>query len=377
MMEIIYFTRFMPTCDRGGGSRRMMQMWEILKRLNSECHVVSTQRKDFLSMEALKRIEKNIPMDNKYRWWSEKRRKPVYRLSEISREWSRGIREIPRLELAVLDDPIYFVPLMEKLNRCCVPVTAICHNLEALASQQVENQAATELLQKELELLSCCHLVVTISREENWLLNNLRIPSLFYPYYPVAPILDRLLEIRENRKTGKKEGILLVGTAANVQTREGMHQAMSYWQENQLDRLAGKLLVAGYDTGKFFKPAQLGSSIELLGTLSNDDLDKHLAHVKACLCFQESGSGALTRICEMLIAGVPVLANSHAARSYYNRKGLIEFLDLNDLERALDQVDELDGQIPIPQGPDSSHLVSEIKKIIEQHSSSQPLTKSF
>ena len=109
-MKNIYFTRFMPTCERGGGSRRMIQMWETLKRLKSECHVVSTQRKDFLSMEALKRIEKNIPMDNKYRLWSEKRRKSVYRLSEISREWTRSIREIPRLELAVLDDPPPFPP---------------------------------------------------------------------------------------------------------------------------------------------------------------------------------------------------------------------------------------------------------------------------
>jgi len=34
-----------------------------------------------------------------------------------------------------------------------------------------------------------------------------------------------------------------------------------------------------------------------------------------------NGSGALTRICEMLCAGVPVLANTYTALSYYNMKG--------------------------------------------------------
>jgi len=60
-----------------------------------------------------------------------------------------------------------------------------------------------------------------------------------------------------------------------------------------------------------------------------------MSSVKALLCYQNSGSGALTRICEMLIAGVPVIANSHAARSFYNKKGLIEFSVLEDIDSVL------------------------------------------
>lgn len=360
----------------------MMQMWEILKELNEPSEVVSTQRKDHLSKEALKRIEKNITLDmdivdREYRLWSDMRRKAVYHLREISREWCRSIEKIIQLKLAAMDDPIYFIPLFETLKKYNIPIIAFCHNLETLAPEQLEDDPNRTLFNKEIDLLAQCHLVITISREETFLLHNLGIKALFFPYYSVKPILNRLLRVREKRKKTKKKGILLLGNALNLQTRQGMEKVILFWQSSGLFKREGKLLVAGYSTEKFLKNGVNNDTTEFFGTLSSDRFDNLLCNVKVCLCFQESGAGALTRICEMLIAGVPVLANSHAARSYYNVDGVIEFFDLRDLERALNQVDELDGQIPIPQKPDSSHLVSEIKKIMEQHSSSQSLTKSF
>jgi hypothetical protein len=363
--NIIYFTRFLPTIDRGGGSRRMMQMWDALNRLYGGCDVVSTQRQDCLDKEALQRIEENLTakLETEYRFWSEMRRKSAGYLGEISREWSRTIKEINQIKLAIMDDPIYFIPLFEKLKQLNVPIIGICHNLESLAPEQVSADPHRTLFNKEIDLLAQCHMVITISREETFLLHNLGINTVFFPYYPVESILNRLLQVREKRKKIGKKGIFLLGNALNLQTRQGMGKMIDFWQANRLFKDQGKLIVAGYGAGQYLKNGS-SSGIEFLGTLTNDELDNRLTRVIACLCFQETGAGALTRICEMLIANVPVLANSHAARSYHNMNGVIEFHELKDLEGALKQVKKWKGKIPVPPAPETTDLTAGIKKVI-------------
>jgi hypothetical protein len=364
--DIIYFSRFLPSVERGGGSRRLMQICLAVKGMNAEWELVSTQRQDRLSMEAVRRIEKSLAgkLKKKPRFWSEKRWPAACRLGEISREWSRQIgRENRRLPLAILDDPIYFIPLFEKMKRLAIPLIGICHNLESLAPEQVAADPRRSLMQREIALLGQCRLVITISREETFLLHNLGINTLFFPYYPVEPIVSRLLQVREKRNQTDKEGILLLGNVLNLQTRQGMETMIDFWEDNELFREHGKLLVAGYGTEHY-----LGNSgsraIEFLGGLADDELERRLTRVKACLCFQEQGSGALTRIGEMLIADVPVLANSHAARSYYNRKGVIGFHDLKDLAGALQQAEKWNEEIPVPLAPETSGLIDRIKKIM-------------
>jgi dsDNA-specific endonuclease/ATPase MutS2 len=66
----------------------------------------------------------------------------------------------------------------------------------------------------------------------------------------------------------------------------------------------------------------------------------------------------------MLIANIPVLANTHAARSYYNRNGVIEFGKLKDLAGALKQAEKWNGKIPVSLAPDTSGLIAGIKKAL-------------
>jgi hypothetical protein len=265
-----------------------------------------------------------------------------------------------------MDDPIYFLPLFKKLIRRRIPVIAVCHNIESVVPGQVKKDRARELLEKELELLSQCRLVITISREEDVILRNFGITSRYMPYYPVESIQKRLLAIREKRRFTSKEDILMVGTSKNLPTREGMIRAASYWNEKRLDKAAGKLIAGGFFSEEYLTSMPVGDSVEYHGTFSNGDLDGWMEKVKACLCYQESGAGALTRICEMLTAGVPVLANTHAARSYYNMKGVFEFRELEELAEALKQIDAFDGEIPLPPAPDLSSLEAEMKKILHR-----------
>jgi hypothetical protein len=227
----------------------------------------------------------------------------------------------------------------------------------------VKKKWARDFFNEELQLLARCRLVITVSREEDVLLNNLGIPSLFIPYFPGEPILQRLRAVRAARGNKAKHGFLAIGNAKNLQTRAGLADLGRFWQENRLDAAAGKLLLGGFKSAEFFSPGQFGPGVELLGTLENDRLAQILSRIKACICYQESGSGALTRICEMLVAGVPVLANTHAARSYYNMNGVIEFGELAELAEAVKGIDFLEGTIPMPQAPDAAILARELQKV--------------
>ena len=375
MSKVIYFSRLLPQEDKGGGSRRLLQIQEFLKRIHPQVELVHPWRSDLIPVEKMKQIntrsrEKSFhsfPLPGMFiNKWSEEHRGMIYRFREYCRVWLRSVPDLEKLDLAVMDDPIYFLPLFKKLIRRRVPVIAVCHNIESVVPGQVKKDRARELLEKELELLSQCRLVITISREEDVILRNFGITSRYMPYYPVESIQKRLLAIREKRRFTSKEDILMVGTSKNLPTREGMMRAASYWNEKRLEKAAGKLIVGGFFSEEYLASMPVGDSVEYHGTFSSEELDGVMEKVKACLCYQESGAGALTRICEMLTAGVPVLANTHAARSYYNMKGVYEFRELEELEEALKQIDAFAGEVPLPPAPDLSSLETAMKKILHR-----------
>lgn len=375
MKQFIYFTRFPLTYDKGGGARRMMQILELLKKVGPGLEIISSACVDWMPKKEKKKLRKRMRgkkfhsrfFTRSYmKKWSADHRFFVYRLHEYSKRMSRLIEEQNNnCDLAVVDDPIYFAPLLKTLIKRHIPVVAACQNIESLAPGQVEKKWAIKLFEEELEILSQCRLVITISREEDALLKNLGIPTRFLPYYPVEPILKRLLDIREKRKHTPKEGILMIGNSKNLPTREGMNAAVRYWQQNHLERLAGKLIIGGFQCETYLDYQSDPGVMEFHGTLTNEALDEFLCSVKACICYQPSGAGALTRICEMLTAGVPVLAGSHAARSYYNIPGLIEFPALENLADALKQLDGATSYIPLPLPPETTLLIADIQKIVK------------
>jgi hypothetical protein len=216
----------------------------------------------------------------------------------------------------------------------------------------------------ELDALSSCGLVITISREETFLLRNLGIPCLFFPYYPTEAVRSRLLRVRERRRSTTKNGVLLLGSAVNPQNSKGMARVLDFWGKSFLPPESGRLIVAGFGTEASPSLAGRRPGVEFLGSLADADLDDLLSRVRSCLCYQENGSGALTRICEMLIAGVPVLANGHAARSYHHWPGVIEFDGLTGLANAVGRLERETIEARCPTPPDASRLAQEVAALM-------------
>jgi hypothetical protein len=95
--------------------------------------------------------------------------------------------------------------------------------------------------------------------------------------------------------------------------------------------------IAGYGTEKLEAYIPKRSSIVLHGSVTQAVLDNLLTKVDAILINQPYTSGALTRIPEMFIAGIPVICNEASARSYFNYHGVYLFHNEIDLDILLKQ----------------------------------------
>ncbi|MGH8000607.1 MAG: hypothetical protein ACREPR_14555, partial [Brasilonema sp.] len=202
-------------------------------------------------------------------------------------------------------------------------VLAVPHNIEALVPGNTDPFTGKSFplsLENELKCLSQADSVFCISREEQWLLRSYGIEADFLPYYPPKSILSELLEFRRIRDGLIANRFLILGTAYNPPTYLGMIQQIQLL--NQINKNVDfHIDIAGYGTEQLKEYCD-GPNFTLHGTVDQGKLNYLLSNVKAILVHQKAGAGALTRIPEMLIAGVPIIANSNACRSAFDYPGV-------------------------------------------------------
>jgi hypothetical protein len=180
---------------------------------------------------------------------------------------------------------------------------------------------APKWLDEEIHSLALCDKVFAISREDQWLLRLHGITAAYLPYFPPRVVVNTMLKIRKERsKTNFGRHFLLLGTAANRPTFSGMADRLEFFFKNA--ESYDTLHVAGYGTEllRAFLPSS--EKIILHGAIDNLLLHSLLSTVRAAIIHQVPTSGALTRISELLIAGVPVFANIDAGRSYFGAAGV-------------------------------------------------------
>lgn len=359
--RFVYFSRAELNENLGGDSRRLVQVFRVLEKQFPGLELVTV--KDTGPRVPLKSCASALKdlVKGSYRFWAAEYRRHAMSLMLRSWIWADSVRRTAKIDLAFVEDPVYFTSLVETLKKRGAKVVAVCQNIESLSAGQTAPGRQRALLMREIDILSACDLAVTISREEDFFLNNLGLNSVFFPYYPVGSIEKKMLEIRALRQGVEKVGVLLIGSFNNIPTRAGMLRVISYWKERGHAATGEKLVVAGFGTDSLKKEKLDG--VEVLGTMVNDSLNELLVRVRACLCYQEKASGALTKIPEMLIAGVPVIANTRAARSYYNTEGLFEISSLEEMAAA---VKKAEGFVPpVPERPMEGAFVSSIRKVYE------------
>ncbi|MFA6286238.1 MAG: hypothetical protein WC661_02545 [Opitutaceae bacterium] len=207
-------------------------------------------------------------------------------------------------------------------------IIALPHNLESLVSDQVFADASYDPfadLSGEVKRLALADAVFTISKEERWLLEARGLSPYYLPYFPDATFAEECLRIRAKREAaadarGCVQGpLLLVGSAFNPATARGMKEQLRRLKKSSLPK--NGIVVVGPKSDVVLADEQ-APGIQILGGVSRARLVELQETCSALLIHTYGGAGAVTRIPEALLSGLPIIANPNAARDQHGTPGM-------------------------------------------------------
>jgi len=325
MTKIISITKFRLEPFGDGGSKRSLQLRELFA--GQEFEVVDERivlSKSFGILSLCKLTLRSVCFVFKHY--------PYKEIKSITHLW-RLIKyyalRLPVIYDRYADDDIVFcwentsdIDLVYLLKATGHRVIALPHNLETLVSTD-----SYDSVKKELGALGVCDSVFLISKEETWLLRLFGLNAFYLPYYPPKAaygFLQGIRKQRESRPRNSKIQLLLLGSATNIPTRSGMQVLIDSIPDNgEYD-----VVVAGYGTESL---SCNGDRVEFRGAVSSEDLENLLVETDAVLIYQPPTTGALTRITEMLIAGVPVFVDFNAGRSFHDVEDVYVYTSFDHL----------------------------------------------
>ena len=167
-------------------------------------------------------------------------------------------------------------------------------------------------LAREVRGLSRSDALFAISLEERWLLQLLGCSAGWLPYFPPAALETSLLRTRAQRRPAADAPILMLGSATNPQTRAGLEHQLKLLRAVS-PALGRKVVLAGNGTQDL--AALAGENVEMRGAISDSELTTLMAEAAVLWTYQAAGTGALTRVVEALLAGLPVAGGGVALRS--------------------------------------------------------------
>lgn len=372
MKTIIRHSRFDSNPFGDGGAKRSAQIEELLQRTE-----VNYSNDEFI-------LPKGMSLIIRLLWFFVGARFVLRHFSwkEIRSVWNGimmakyfGLR-IPLFD-GYVDKDVAFLnedttsgafgyPYMAKAIR--KKMIAVPHNLESLCCPGADIQSGKfklEWLSEDIKRLKMCDAVFCISKEETWLLQIHGVNAHYLPYYPPREAEDYLLRIRKMRELRTPNVVhkfLVLGSANNTPTREGMEEVLNYLCT--FEKLPFEIHVGGYKTELLNKIDH--PQFYYYGTLSKEALEKLLVEVDALIINQPATSGALTRIVEHLIAGIPVIASFGAARDYYMTHNVQVFYSLDALKGILDGFQPVVAEMPIRNEESEELFINNIKEIWKQ-----------
>ena len=230
----------------------------------------------------------------------------------------------------------HYAPFIYKQLGC--KLIAFPHNLESLVPGQnsaLSNRSSPLWLDEELEQLRLCDHVFTISEEEQWFLSLNKIKSTYYPYFPTKILTEKLLSIRKLREDNVTNNFyLMFGSFFYEPIGRGLLGILKVLNETHIN-----IKITGFGSDAIFNGIDyvLNKNIETLGETTPSELNELLASCKGVIINQALSSGALTKLKELQIAGVPVILNEGSTRSFKNEHGFYVYHDSIELKTLLNK----------------------------------------
>lgn len=358
MKQIVCNTKFKLDPFSDGGSKRSVQIREILDKKGipyKDDAFALPKNASWIqllkwSLRAISFIHRHYP------------KRTIKTLSRYIRLVKYYALRIPVVLDKYKDQDVAFLwentndrDMLYLLKATAHPIIGMPHNVESLAKSH-----SIKGLEKEVFNLRQCDVVFAISKEESWLLRLLGLNAFYLPYYPPREAQAFFLSIREKRSRrvpGPVRKYALLGSATNVPTRTGMQMLVDFASTQEL---SFDLYVAGFGTESLRKIVH--QHISFYGTLSNEELEKMLIDIDGIIIYQPPTTGALTRIPEMLLAGIPVFVNFDAARNYFDVEGVIQYHSFEDLLSVLSMPAPLS-----PFGYEGDHSAVELFSTLVSH----------
>ncbi|SDL61379.1 hypothetical protein SAMN05421823_10750 [Catalinimonas alkaloidigena] len=340
--RILRFTPFESDAWGGGGKRRSAQVSEILSEI-PKVEVLSINKVIRFNNYSLKRAigyyQQGLAIKRKHQIPCSNHLLIVANLAIAYKQYLELIRTYWPVDKIIWESGSGYSGIMDFVLPCVavdlgVDVIALPHNLDSLVPTRrfsLSGEVSPNWLNKEIHFLKKCSQVFTISAEELWLLQLHAIPTSYLPYYPSEPVAAELQKIRDFRSASQQsEHVLMLGTARNPPTRMGMEEAL-----NHLTNTPIEVIVAGFGTETLQENYKRFANIHVQGEITHEQLMALLRRVKAALIHTVPSSGALTRIPELLKAGLPVVTSEVAARSYNHIEGIHIYKQLADIPQLL------------------------------------------
>ncbi len=230
-----------------------------------------------------------------------------------------------------------------------LPLIALPHNIESFFIahfRQQNSQKVFDYLAQEIKALKAADFVFTVSEEEQILLRNHDIEAEYLPYYPGQRLIELYSEIRTARQISQKESFLILGSAKNHANIEGFIE-LTNWINLGSQNKSLEVKLVGNQT-ETLKDILNYPWLKICGTATKQELKQYLIETQAVLIHQKKGLGVLTRIPEMLAAGIPVVANRIAARSVSHLPGVHVYDSPEELHQLLKTQF---GEVPMPLPP--------------------------
>jgi hypothetical protein len=367
-MKIYRYTFFRSNAFGHGGEKRTQQISEFLEKAGIQYTllfpIVNSKKERlsrFLSLIGNFRFIRSleIPLKSIKQYWL---------ISSAVYFAKKEIKSINTESIIIYEHSFslnWFVPIL--LNKRGHKIIAFPHNLETLVSGQkskISDQLNPLGFFDEILVLKCAKLVLVISKEEEWLLNLFNINSVYYPYIPTIQEEQLLNEIRSLRDTHNKTNqYLILGSASNPPTRSGIIELLTNLRNDETGNLI--FHIAGFLTENICEELELSERFIFHGSVNLSKLHELYKKVDGVILHQKPSSGSLTKIPELLLAGLPVIANNHAARNFYNQDGVFVYRTFDELKIILSDIDKLNKPIIFKDEMDIQRILLKIKEVIE------------
>ncbi|SOD81225.1 glycosyltransferase family protein [Spirosoma fluviale] len=331
MKKVQHHSFFKPNPFGHGGERRTTQIIEHYKENGFEIESVLLKPsyhfklqyflKSFLLIKNAYGLFRWSSARNFFTWW-----KYLYLIyPSLEKSFSTGT------ELFIWEstsDFFYFLPYFAK--KMGKKVHAYPHNIESLVKghkSTITAKNAPNGYLFEINTYKICDKLFSISIFDHQLFLLFNINSEFFPYHPPKELklyLNSIKKLRKNlpEKNSKIKHYLIAGTVHNHPTKLGMEMLINWLINNPQHNC--KFTVAGYGT-EMFKNVIKNDNIEVLGTLSHEEMENTMIHCDALLVNHIPTTGILTRVIEFNTAGIPVVINNEAAYSFLGMSGIHVF----------------------------------------------------